>query len=162
MNIKFWLNGIQRQEEVDPGMLLIDFLREKGCYSVKRGCETSNCGLCTVLMDGKPVLSCTTLAVRANGKEIFTLEGLQKEAEEFGSFLADQGADQCGFCNPGFIVNVIAMTKELQQPDEQEIKEYLEGNLCRCTGYQGHLRAVQSYLQAKQAEGGSHEESFCK
>ena len=119
--------------------------------------ETSNCGLCTVLMDGKPVLSCTTLAVRANGKEIFTLEGLQKEAEEFGSFLADQGADQCGFCNPGFIVNVIAMTKELQQPDEQEIKEYLEGNLCRCTGYQGHLRAVQSYLQAKQAEGGSHE-----
>jgi len=108
-------------------------------------------------MDGKPVLSCTTLAVRANGKEIFTLEGLQKEAEEFGSFLADQGADQCGFCNPGFIVNVIAMTKELQQPDEQEIKEYLEGNLCRCTGYQGHLRAVQSYLQAKQAEGGSHE-----
>ena len=162
MKIQFSLNGIKITDEIAVDMPLLEYLREKGCYSVKRGCETSNCGLCTVLMDGKPVLSCTTLAVRANGKEIFTLEGLQKEAEEFGSFLADQGADQCGFCNPGFIVNVIAMTKELQQPDEQEIKEYLEGNLCRCTGYQGHLRAVQSYLQAKQAEGGSHEESFCK
>ena len=162
MEIKLWINNKLFQDNVEADMLLIDYVRSKGFFSVKRGCETSNCGLCTVLMDGKPVLSCTTLAVRANGKEIFTLEGLQKEAEEFGSFLADQGADQCGFCNPGFIVNVIAMTKELQQPDEQEIKEYLEGNLCRCTGYQGHLRAVQSYLQAKQAEGGSHEESFCK
>ena len=67
MNIKFWLNGIQRQEEVDPGMLLIDFLREKGCYSVKRGCETANCGLCTVLMDEKPILSCSMLAARIDG-----------------------------------------------------------------------------------------------
>ena len=111
MNIKFWLNGIQRQEEVDPGMLLIDFLREKGCYSVKRGCETANCGLCTVLMDEKPILSCSMLAVRIDGKKIVTLEGLQKEAEEFGTFLANEGAEQCGFCNPGFIMNVIAMLR---------------------------------------------------
>ena len=94
MNIKFWLNGIQRQEEVDQGMLLIDFLREKGCYSVKRGCETANCGLCTVLMDEKPILSCSMLAVRIDGKKIVTLEGLQKEAEEFGTFLANEGAEQ--------------------------------------------------------------------
>ena len=92
MNIKFWLNGIQRQEEIDPGMLLIDFLREKGCYSVKRGCETANCGLCTVLMDEKPILSCSMLAARIDGKKIVTLEGLQKEAEEFGNFLANEGA----------------------------------------------------------------------
>ena len=150
MKIKFRLNGKMVTDEVVADTPLLEYLRSKGCYSVKRGCETSNCGLCTVLMDGKPVLSCTTLAVRADGKEILTLEGLQKEAEEFGGFLADQGADQCGFCNPGFIMNVIAMTKELEDPTEEEIKEYLAGNLCRCTGYQGHLRAIEAYLEAKQ------------
>ena len=149
MNIKFWLNGIQRQEEVDPGMLLIDFLREKGCYSVKRGCETANCGLCTVLMDEKPILSCSMLAARIDGKKIVTLEGLQKEAEEFGTFLANEGAEQCGFCNPGFIMNVIAMLRELEEPDEEQIKEYLAGNLCRCSGYEGQLRGIRNYLDSR-------------
>lgn len=149
MNIKFWLNGIQRQEEVDPGMLLIDFLREKGCYSVKRGCETANCGLCTVLMDEKPILSCSMLAVRIDGKKIVTLEGLQKEAEEFGTFLANEGAEQCGFCNPGFIMNVLAMEDELENPTEEDMKEYLAGNLCRCSGYESQLRAVKEYLKFK-------------
>ena len=121
MNIKFWLNGIQRQEEIDPGMLLIDFLREKGCYSVKRGCETANCGLCTVLMDEKPILSCSMLAARIDGKKIVTLEGLQKEAEEFGDFLANEGAEQCGFCNPGFIMNVKSRTKSRSRNIWQEI-----------------------------------------
>ena len=157
MRLSFRLNGKQVETDVRPDMLLLDLVRELGCYSVKRGCETANCGLCTVLVNDKPMLSCSVLAARIDGKKVTTMEGLQAEAEEFGTFLANEGAEQCGFCNPGFIVNVIAMTKELQQPDEQEIKEYLEGNLCRCTGYQGHLRAVQSYLQAKQAEGGSHE-----
>ena len=152
MNIKFWLNGIQRQEEVDPGMLLIDFLREKGCYSVKRGCETANCGLCTVLMDEKPILSCSMLAARIDGKKIVTLEGLQKEAEEFGTFLANEGAEQCGFCNPGFIMNVIAMLRELEEPDEEQIKEYLAGNLCRCSGYEGQLRGIMNFLEAKKAK----------
>lgn len=146
MNIKFWLNGIQRQEEIDPGMLLIDFLREKGCYSVKRGCETANCGLCTVLMDEKPILSCSMLAARIDGKKIVTLEGLQKEAEEFGNFLANEGAEQCGFCNPGFIMNVLAMEDELDDPTEEEIKAYLSGNLCRCSGYESQLRAIKNYL----------------
>ena len=152
MNIKFWLNGIQRQEEVDPGMLLIDFLREKGCYSVKRGCETANCGLCTVLMDEKPILSCSMLAVRIDGKKIVTLEGLQKEAEEFGTFLANEGAEQCGFCNPGFIMNVLAMEDELDNPTEEDMKEYLAGNLCRCSGYESQLRAVKEYLKFKMGE----------
>lgn len=152
MKIKFRLNGKTVTDDVTVDMPLLEYLRSRGCYSVKRGCETSNCGLCTVLMDGKPILSCTTLAVRADGKEILTLEGLQAEAEEFGEFLADQGADQCGFCNPGFIMNVIAMTKELVNPSTEEIKEYLAGNLCRCTGYQGHMRAVTAYLQKKAEE----------
>ena len=152
MNIKFWLNGIQRQEEVDPGMLLIDFLREKGCYSVKRGCETANCGLCTVLMDEKPILSCSMLAVRIDGKKIVTLEGLQKEAEEFGTFLANEGAEQCGFCNPGFIMNVIAMIRELEEPDEEQIKEYLAGNLCRCSGFVSQTASILKYLNYKKTQ----------
>ena len=152
MNIKFWLNGIQRQEEVDPGMLLIDFLREKGCYSVKRGCETANCGLCTVLMDEKPILSWSMLAVRIDGKKIVTLEGLQKEAEEFGTFLANEGAEQCGFCNPGFIMNVIAMLRELEEPDEEQIKEYLAGNLCRCSGFVSQTASILKYLNYKKTQ----------
>ena len=152
MNIKFWLNGIQRQEEIDPGMLLIDFLREKGCYSVKRGCETANCGLCTVLMDEKPILSCSMLAARIDGKKIVTLEGLQKEAEEFGDFLANEGAEQCGFCNPGFIMNVIAMLRELEEPDEEQIKEYLAGNLCRCSGFVSQTASILKYLKYKKAQ----------
>ena len=152
MNIKFWLNGIQRQEEVDPGMLLIDFLREKGCYSVKRGCETANCGLCTVLMDEKPILSCSMLAVRIDGKKIVTLEGLQKEAEEFGTFLANEGAEQCGFCNPGFIMNVIAMLRELEEPDEEQIKEYLAGNLCRRSGFVSQTASILKYLNYKKTQ----------
>mgnify|MGYP002709925003 FL=1 len=92
MNISFWLNGVYRQEEIEPGMLLIDFLREKGCYSVKRGCETANCGLCTVLVEDRPILSCSTLAARIDGKKVVTMEGMQREAQEFGSFLANEGA----------------------------------------------------------------------
>ena len=152
MNIKFWLNGIQRQEEIDPGMLLIDFLREKGCYSVKRGCETANCGLCTVIRDEKPILSCSMLAARIDGKKIVTLEGLQKEAEEFGDFLANEGAEQCGFCNPGFIMNVIAMLRELEEPDEEQIKEYLAGNLCRCSGFVSQTASILKYLNYKKTQ----------
>ena len=98
MEIKFWLNGNKIQAEIEPDTLLLDLLREKGCYSVKRGCETANCGLCTVLLEEKPVLSCSFLAARADGKHVVTLEGMQEEAEEIGSFLAKEGAEQCGFC----------------------------------------------------------------
>lgn len=150
MQITVSINGKKYTEDIAPDLVLLDFLRAHGCYSVKRGCETSNCGLCTVHLDGKPVLSCSVLAVRADGKSVTTLEGLQKEAEEFGGFLADEGGEQCGFCSPGFIMNVLAMVKELPNPTEQEIQEYLAGNLCRCTGYQSQLRAIKKYLAWKQ------------
>ena len=149
MNINFWLNGVNRHAEISPDTLLIDFLRKQGCFSVKRGCETANCGLCTVLMDGRPVLSCSTLAARIEGKKIVTLEGMQREAPEFGSFLANEGAEQCGFCNPGFIMNVLALEDELENPTEEDMKEYLAGNLCRCSGYESQLRAVKEYLKFK-------------
>ena len=157
MEIKFILNGKKMQVDAAPDLLLLDLLREKGCYSVKRGCETANCGLCTVLMDKKPVLSCSMLAVRADGHEIVTLEGMQREAEEFGSFLADQGAEQCGFCNPGFIMNVFAMLEEMKEPTEEEIGEYLAGNLCRWSGFMGQTRSILAFLKYKkeQREGGS-------
>lgn len=153
MEIRFRLNGKQVQAEVRPDTVLLDLVRELGCYSVKRGCETANCGLCTVWLDGKPVLSCSTLALRADGRHVTTLEGLQKEAEEFGMFLAAEGGEQCGFCSPGFIMNVLAMERELKDPTEDEIKEYLAGNLCRCNGYMSQLRAVKKYLDAKQKGG---------
>ena len=127
MQISLTLNGKKITEEIAADLLLIDFVRNHGCYSVKRGCETSNCGLCTVFLDEKPVLSCSVLAARADGHKVDTLEGLQEEAEEFGSFIAGQGAEQCGFCNPG--------------------------NLCRCSGYEGQLRGIHDFLEYKRKGG---------
>lgn len=149
MKLKLKLNGIVIQREIEADMVLLDFLREQGCYSVKRGCETSNCGLCTVLANGKPILSCSMLAARAEGMDIITMEGILDKGEEIGRFLAAEGAEQCGYCSPGFIMNVIAMEKELENPDIDSIKEYMAGNLCRCSGYMGQLRAVLNYLEQK-------------
>lgn len=162
MEIKFWLNGKKIQAEIQADTLLLDLLREKECYSVKRGCETANCGLCTVLLEEKPILSCSTLAARVEEKHVVTLEGLQEKAEELGSFLAGEGAEQCGFCSPGFIMNVLAMFRELDNPGIDQIKEYLAGNLCRCTGYMGQLRAIQKYMQAKaeKRDGKSGREAY--
>ena len=149
MDVKITLNGKVVTDSVDADMVLLDFCRKHRCYSVKRGCESGNCGLCTVLLDGKPVLSCSVLAARADGHEVTTLEGLQKESEEFADFLAREGADQCGFCSPGLIMNVLAMERELVKPTMEEVREYLAGNLCRCTGYAGQLRALEKYLNRK-------------
>ena len=151
MEIKLKLNGRSIIASVEADTVLLDFLRDKGCLSVKRGCDTSNCGLCTVLMDGKPILSCSTLAVRADGHEIYTLEGLQTEAADFVGFIADQGADQCGFCNPGFVMNTIALLRENPDPTDDEIRAFLAGNLCRCSGYDGQLRGIRNYLNSRKA-----------
>ena len=151
MEIKLKLNGKNIVASVEADTVLLDFLRDKGCLSVKRGCDTSNCGLCTVLMDGKPILSCSTLAVRADGHEIHTLEGLQAEASDFVGFIADQGADQCGFCNPGFVMNTIALLRENPDPTDDEIRAFLSGNLCRCSGYDGQLRGIRNYLNSRKA-----------
>lgn len=150
MEINIKLNGKKVSASVEADLLLIDFLREHGCCSVKRGCETSNCGLCTVLMDGRPVLSCSVLTARANGAEVWTLEGLQEEAQDFVGFIADQGADQCGFCNPGFVMNTIALLRENPNPTDDEIRAYLAGNLCRCSGYEGQLRGIRNYLDRRE------------
>ena len=149
MEIKLKLNGRSIMASVEADTVLLDFLRDHGCLSVKRGCDTSNCGLCTVLMDGKPILSCSTLAIRADGHEIYTLESLQEEAADFVGFVADQGADQCGFCNPGFVMNTIALLRENPDPTDDEIRAFLAGNLCRCSGYDGQLRGIRAFLDSR-------------
>lgn len=154
MEVTLTLNGKRITRSVDADMALLDFVRNEGCYSVKRGCDTSNCGLCTVFLDDKPVLSCSVLVARADGHRVTTLEGLQKEAAEFGAFIADQGAEQCGFCNPGMIMNALALFRENPEPSEDEIKEYLAGNLCRCSGYEGQLRGIQNFITWKKAQQG--------
>ena len=157
MEIKLNLNGRAITAQADPDTLLLDFVRAQGCVSVKRGCDTANCGLCTVLLDGVPVLSCSVLAARADGHSVQTLEGLQSEAEEFVTFIADQGADQCGFCNPGFVMNTIALLRENPDPTDEEIRAYLAGNLCRCSGYDGQLRGIRAYLNSKKEHGGARD-----
>ena len=149
MEINLKLNGKNVIGHVEPDTILLDFLRQKGCLSVKRGCDTSNCGLCTVMMDGKPILSCSTLAIRTDGHEIYTLEGLQEETSEFVGFIADQGAEQCGFCNPGFVMNTIALLRENANPTDDEIRAFLSGNLCRCSGYDGQLRGIRAFLDSR-------------
>lgn len=153
MEITLTLNGRKITRSVEADTLLLDFVRNEGCYSVKRGCDTSNCGLCTVFLDDKPVLSCSVLAARADGRKVTTMEGLQKEAAEFGAFIADQGAEQCGFCNPGMIMNALALFRENPEPSEEKIKEYLAGNLCRCSGYEGQLRGIKNFIAWKKAQG---------
>ena len=133
--------------DVAPDEMLADALRRNGYLSIRKGCDTSCCGLCTVWVDEKPVLSCTMPAFRAEGREITTIEGVAAEAERFARILAAEGSEQCGFCSPGFIMTVLAMKKELSQPTEEQIKHYLAGNLCRCTGYMGQMRAVKTYLE---------------
>lgn len=152
MQISFTLNQKKVTADIAPDTLLIDLVRTLGCKSVKRGCETANCGLCTVFLDEKPVLSCSVLAARVQGRRVTTLDGLQEEAAEFGAFIADQGAEQCGFCNPGFIMNALALFRENPYPSEEEIKEYLSGNLCRCSGYEGQLRGILNFLAWKKAK----------
>lgn len=146
MEIKLQLNGKNIKCDIEPDMLLIDFLRSHGCLSVKRGCDSSNCGLCTVFVDDKPVLSCSMLAMRVSNCRVTTLEGLQKEASLLAEFIADQGAEQCGFCNPGMVMNTIALLRENKDPSDEDILEFLSGNLCRCSGYVGQLRAIRGYI----------------
>ncbi len=146
MLIHIFINGEKRKIHCSPDDMLMDVLRDAGYKSVKCGCDTTSCGLCTVWLEGVPVLSCSVPAARCNNKNVTTLEGVQEEAEVIGSLLVDEGADQCGFCSPGLIMNIIAMKKELVNPTEADIKHYLAGNLCRCTGYMSQLRAVKKYM----------------
>jgi aerobic carbon-monoxide dehydrogenase small subunit len=151
MIISTTINGNKKSLDIQPGDMLVDVLRSAGYTEVKKGCDTGTCGVCTVLLDGTPILSCSFLAARVDGHAVTTIQGVEKEAAEFAAFLVAEGADQCGFCAPGFALTVLAMRKELRNPSEDDIRHYLAGNLCRCSGYEGQSRAIKKYLEAVHA-----------
>ena len=145
--IELTVNGSSHELEVEPRELLVYVLRERlGLTGTNIGCDTSSCGACTVLVEGESVKSCTMLAVQADSREITTIEGLATNGELHAVQQAfhEQHALQCGFCTPGFVMATVSFLDENGDPTEQEIREGLEGNLCRCTGYHNIVRAVQS------------------
>src|SRR5258706_395178 len=141
------VNGVTHQDEVEPRLLLVHYLREVlGLTGTHIGCETSLCGACTVLVDGEAVKSCTVLAVQADGAEVTTIEGLAQDGKLHAlqeGFWSEHGL-QCGFCTPGMIMTGCQILARSPNPTEEEIREGLEGNICRCTGYQHIVNAVQS------------------
>ncbi len=150
MLIKFLLNGKPFQADVAPNEYLLQTLRAHHVTSVKNGCDESSCGACTVLLDGKPVLACSLLSLRVEGHAITTVEGIPEEISKLSDLFSDEGADQCGFCNTGLALAVYALKHELKNPSDEEIKQYLVGNLCRCSGYQAQFKAIVRYVRDTQ------------
>jgi carbon-monoxide dehydrogenase small subunit len=150
LKITVIVNGKKYQSSVEPRLLLSDYLRhELGLTGTHVGCEHGVCGACTILLDGEAVRSCLMLAVQADGQEILTVEGLTPDGQEENlhplqeAFRETHGL-QCGFCTPGFLMTLIPFLRDHPNPSEQEIREALSGNLCRCTGYQNIVKAVQA------------------
>jgi carbon-monoxide dehydrogenase small subunit len=146
MKTTITINGRKREFDVPPSTLLLNLLRDDlGLTGAKYGCGIGECGACTVHVDGEPVLGCMTLAVDCDGKTVETIEGLSdgKELHPIQQAYLDEGAVQCGFCTPGFIMTTKALLEENPDPSEKEIRNYLKGNLCRCTGYVNIVKAVQ-------------------
>ena len=143
--IALTVNGVRREAEVEPRLLLVYFLRESlGLTGTNVGCDTSSCGACTVMMDGKSVKSCTVLAVQADGSEVTTIEGLATNGQLHPlqeAFRNNHGL-QCGFCTPGMVMAATSLLNEIPDPSEQDVRIGLEGNLCRCTGYHNIVKSV--------------------
>jgi aerobic carbon-monoxide dehydrogenase small subunit len=150
VSVSVTVNGQQRSAEVEPRLLLVHFLRDTlGLTGTHVGCDTSNCGACTVLLDGEAAKSCTVLAVQADGAEVTTIEGLARGTDLHPlqeGFWAEHGL-QCGYCTPGMIMAAADLLARNPEPSEQEIREGLAGNLCRCTGYHNIVKAVQHAAQ---------------
>jgi aerobic carbon-monoxide dehydrogenase small subunit len=155
-HIELTVNGEKRSDDVEPRLLLVHYLREMlGLRAANVGCDTTSCGACTVLLDGKSVKSCTVLAVQANRHEVTTAEGLSTGGELHPvqeAFRQHHGL-QCGFCTPGMVMATVGLLAENPHPTEEQVREGLEGNLCRCTGYHNIVRAVLAAAEAQAADG---------
>ena len=147
MLVTFFLNDVEVSYAIKPGEYLADTLRKHGVKSVKIGCNESSCGSCTLLLEGKPVMSCSILTASIEGKHVTTVEGIQEEAGKISKHFSNEGADQCGFCNVGFALTIYALKKEYKNPTDEEIKNYIVGNLCRCSGLQSQINAIKAYLK---------------
>jgi len=147
MKINVIVNGLNQVFDVAPDEYLLDTLRKNHYMSVKRGCDNSSCGVCTILVDGKPTPSCSLLTVKTENKHVTTVEGIPTEIAKLAVHMGEEGADQCGFCNPSLALTVYALKQENPQPSDDELKDYLVGNLCRCTGYQSQHIAIRKYLE---------------
>jgi carbon-monoxide dehydrogenase small subunit len=148
--IAFSLNGRSIQVDVPPNALLIDLVRDRlGFKGTKRSCDMEVCGACTMLLDGEPISSCTTLAVDVDGREVTTIEGVTpaKGLSRIQEAFVVHGGLQCGFCTPGFIMAVTALLRRNRRPSDEEIRHYLHGNLCRCTGYTKIFEAIKSLVE---------------
>ena len=149
--VRVTVDGVEYADDVEPRMLLVYYLRERlGKTGTLVGCDTSNCGACTVHLNGQSVKSCAVLAVQADGSEVTTIEGIARDGKlhPVQEAFRDNHALQCGFCTPGMIMQAIDLLGDNPDPDEQEVREGIEGNLCRCTGYQNIVRAVHAAAQA--------------
>lgn len=147
MLVKFYLNDTLVSYDVRPDEYLSETLRSHGIKSVKVGCNESTCGSCTLLLEGKPVMSCSVLTASIENKHITTVEGIQEEAAKIAHHFAEEGADQCGFCNVGYALVVYALKKNIKNPTDEQIMDYIVGNLCRCSGLQSQLNAIKAYLK---------------
>jgi len=156
MKINFKLNGKEISADVPTYKRALDFLRDDlRLTSVKEGCGEGECGACTIIVNGKNVLSCLMLAVELDGKDVWTLEGLVEKGDTtIQDAFIKKGAIQCGFCTPGFIMSTKALLNENPDPSDEEIKEALEGNLCRCTGYLKIMEAVKEAARMLKNQGG--------
>jgi aerobic-type carbon monoxide dehydrogenase small subunit (CoxS/CutS family) len=150
MTVRLTVNAESKEWSIAPGDLLLDVLRREGYFGVKRGCEKGECGACTVLVDGKPINSCLMFAAQADGREVLTIEGLAhgETLDPLQEAFLDHGAVQCGFCTPGMILNAKALLAKNPDPSEEEVREMLAGNYCRCTGY---VKPVEAVLAAAKA-----------
>lgn len=156
--VSFTLNGAAASAEVEPRTLLVEMLREHlGRTGTHVGCDTSQCGACVVHVDGRSVKSCTMLAVQAEGTEMLTIEGVARggELHPMQAAFREHHGLQCGFCTPGMIMSALDLVQQNPQPSEAEIREWLEGNLCRCTGYQNIVRAVSAGAAAMKSSQSS-------
>jgi carbon-monoxide dehydrogenase small subunit len=155
MRVRVQLNGTAREAEVEPRLLLVHFLRDVLQQTgTHLGCDTSHCGACTVLLDGRPIKSCTYFAIQADGKQIATVEGLAHGAalHPLQEGFREEHGLQCGFCTPGMMMSALALLAANPDPSEEDIRRGISGNLCRCTGYQNIVKAIQ-YAAAKMRKG---------